>query len=441
MAENKKDFFISYNGKDKDWAEWIAWQLKEAGYSLVIQAWDFRPGGNFIVEMQKAAQADRTLIVLSPNYLEAVYTQPEWAAAFVQDPTGAKRTLLPVRVAECKPSGLLAPIIYIDLVGLEEAAAMEKLLAGIPPGPVPPSTLPPFPSGQEHAGRPPPRFPEPLPLIRKIRDRIRSLLKEPRGIFLQDAIAQQAGEQSAVAALVPQQPDSLLDALNLMYHATVNCLQKLKAEQKPTAIDPTKEVAREVFGWLVLLAVNIEQVNRSGCSFDPWKDGIEVTIPLELEAGTEVLVSYLGDRAAWFTVKYDNRNRPRVVGRDAFSIDGPEMGIGQTDPLTEILKCIWVEVRKSEAPIPFGPKERNQLQAMLKGRQKRKQSHYYITIPSQDDGSPLSDKALLRRLLEVLPSLRIMYIGSGQGEGILLLNEYDLWESILAFLEMLRDLP
>ncbi len=48
MTEKQKDFFISYNGKDKDWAEWIAWQLEEAGYSVIIQVWDFRPGGNFV---------------------------------------------------------------------------------------------------------------------------------------------------------------------------------------------------------------------------------------------------------------------------------------------------------------------------------------------------------------------------------------------------------
>jgi hypothetical protein len=41
-----KDFFVSYNRADRDWAEWIAWQLEEAGYSVVIQDWDFRPGEN-----------------------------------------------------------------------------------------------------------------------------------------------------------------------------------------------------------------------------------------------------------------------------------------------------------------------------------------------------------------------------------------------------------
>jgi hypothetical protein len=113
----KKDFFVSYNRADREWAEWIAWQLEEEGYTTIIQAWDFRPGGNFVIEMQRAAeQARRTIAVLSPDYLQALYTHPEWAAAFAQDPTGEKGTLLPVRVRECELKGLLPQIVYIDLV-------------------------------------------------------------------------------------------------------------------------------------------------------------------------------------------------------------------------------------------------------------------------------------------------------------------------------------
>jgi len=78
------DFFISYNKADISWAEWITWQLKEAGYTTLLQAWDFRPGSNFVLEMNRAAsEIKRTIAVLSPDYLNALYTHPEWAAAFV----------------------------------------------------------------------------------------------------------------------------------------------------------------------------------------------------------------------------------------------------------------------------------------------------------------------------------------------------------------------
>ena len=94
-----KDFFISYTSTDRPWSEWIAWQLEHEGFSVVIQAWDFRPGGNFVLDMHKSAtEAQRTIAVLSPNYFTALYTQSEWTAAFAQDPTGKGSLLVPVRV-------------------------------------------------------------------------------------------------------------------------------------------------------------------------------------------------------------------------------------------------------------------------------------------------------------------------------------------------------
>ncbi len=118
-AETKRDFFISYNRNDREWAEWIAWQLEEAGYSVIIQAWDFRPGGNFVLDMQRAVEnGARVIAVLSPDYLTSKYTAPEWAAAFALDPTGEKGTLLPVRIRECQPTGLLPQIVYLLSVSL-----------------------------------------------------------------------------------------------------------------------------------------------------------------------------------------------------------------------------------------------------------------------------------------------------------------------------------
>jgi hypothetical protein len=118
------EFFISYTKADERWAEWIAWQLETAGHRCKLMAWDFGAGSNFVLEMQQAAaQAERTIAVLSPAYLQSAFCAPEWAAAFAPDPTAAKRKLVPVRIADCQPDGLLKAIVYIDLVGIDEAAA------------------------------------------------------------------------------------------------------------------------------------------------------------------------------------------------------------------------------------------------------------------------------------------------------------------------------
>jgi len=161
-----KDFFISYNKADLSWAEWIAWELEAAGYTTALQAWDFRPGSNFVLEMQKATtEGERTVAVLSPDYLAAQFTQPEWAAAFGKDPTGEKGILLPVRVRPCELEGLLPQIVYIDLVGISEAEARQRLLAGANRGRAKPSVPPKFPAAIGPAVRERPRFPGMLPPI------------------------------------------------------------------------------------------------------------------------------------------------------------------------------------------------------------------------------------------------------------------------------------
>jgi TIR domain len=83
------DFFVSYTGADQAWAEWIASQLEEAGYSTVLQAWDFRLGSDFLHQMQQATStAQRTMAVLSPAYFGSKFGEAEWRAAFAKDPTG-----------------------------------------------------------------------------------------------------------------------------------------------------------------------------------------------------------------------------------------------------------------------------------------------------------------------------------------------------------------
>jgi hypothetical protein len=94
-----RDFFISYTGVNRPWAEWIAVQLEAAGYSTLLQAWDFRPGSDFIHEMQQATSTGgRTIAVLSPAYFASKFSEAEWRAAFVKDPTGEQGLLVPVRV-------------------------------------------------------------------------------------------------------------------------------------------------------------------------------------------------------------------------------------------------------------------------------------------------------------------------------------------------------
>jgi hypothetical protein len=151
------DFFVSYTSADRAWAEWVAWQLEYAGYAVIVQAWDFVPGDNFVVRMRDALeQADRTLALVSAAYLASPYCTDEWTGAFLHDPDGRNR-LLQVRTEACELPRLLRAQIYIDLAGLSRQQARARLLAEVKRGRRKPSVEPPFPHNQADSDAP--RFP------------------------------------------------------------------------------------------------------------------------------------------------------------------------------------------------------------------------------------------------------------------------------------------
>ncbi len=124
--------FISHAAEDLAWAEWIGSTLESAGHKIILYEWDFRPGSNFILEIDRALkESDRVLALLSPAYIFSQYAQVEWAAAFAQDPAGQAQSLIPIRIAECDLDGLLPQVIYIDLLGRSQEEATVLLLEGI----------------------------------------------------------------------------------------------------------------------------------------------------------------------------------------------------------------------------------------------------------------------------------------------------------------------
>jgi hypothetical protein len=156
------DFFISYTRVDKDWADWVAWVLEEAGHSVVLDTWDFRPGSNFMLAMDDAlAKAERTLVILTPAYAESNYGRAEWTASMSLDPSGMQRKVVPVRVAPCEPPTLLRAITYIDLVGIgDEEMARKRLVESLNDRRAKPQKAPSYPGATQHRAAPKhPMFP------------------------------------------------------------------------------------------------------------------------------------------------------------------------------------------------------------------------------------------------------------------------------------------
>jgi TIR domain/NB-ARC domain len=162
------DFFISYTQTDRAWAEWIAWLLEEDGHHVLVQAWDFVAGTNWVQGMQDGVgTASRTIALLSTNYLNSVYGGAEWQAAWAADPRGRGRKLLTVRIDDCPRPGLLGAVVGVDLFDVPETTARARLRAMVSQavtGRAKPDTPPPFPP----TGRAMPRearFPGAMPRV------------------------------------------------------------------------------------------------------------------------------------------------------------------------------------------------------------------------------------------------------------------------------------
>jgi tetratricopeptide (TPR) repeat protein len=122
-----RDFFISFNQADRDWATWIAWVLDKNAYSVYFQDWDFR--GSFIDQMHQASlQTGRTLVVLSDNYLRSEYALSEAWTALAGDPVGRKDLIVTIKVGPTGNLGLLGHFGYLDLTTVAEAEAERLLL-------------------------------------------------------------------------------------------------------------------------------------------------------------------------------------------------------------------------------------------------------------------------------------------------------------------------
>ncbi|HWX82464.1 MAG TPA: tetratricopeptide repeat protein [Xanthobacteraceae bacterium] len=126
--DGKYDFFVSRRGSAATVAQEVADVLESAGYSSFSQDYDIGHGANFVAEIHKALKGCQHFIaLLTHDYDEAPYTQAEWTNFYkaAVESNGARRFIV-IRVEPCDPPGLLAGIVFADLVGVHEAHERRK---------------------------------------------------------------------------------------------------------------------------------------------------------------------------------------------------------------------------------------------------------------------------------------------------------------------------
>ena len=151
MGTHLRDFFVSHAGRDAAWAEWIAWQLQEAGWTVELDVWDWAPGQDFVALMEAALErADQLLAVCTEAYFASAFGRAEFRAAYARNTkpsldaeTKITHRIVPVLVESVTLPPLYATMIVLDLTGLDEAAAAARLRARLTGGR--PNSPPPFP--------------------------------------------------------------------------------------------------------------------------------------------------------------------------------------------------------------------------------------------------------------------------------------------------------
>jgi hypothetical protein len=130
------DFFISHAGADRAWAEWVAWQLRDAKYTVELDVWDWAVGRNFVTAMSDALdRAERVVALFSTAYFDrSRYTVEEWSAAVLHVPGGGAGRLVPVRIEDVPTAempGVLRSLVYCDVFGTAEEQARQALLEAV----------------------------------------------------------------------------------------------------------------------------------------------------------------------------------------------------------------------------------------------------------------------------------------------------------------------
>uniref|UniRef100_UPI000832CFD9 FxSxx-COOH system tetratricopeptide repeat protein n=1 Tax=Herbidospora mongoliensis TaxID=688067 RepID=UPI000832CFD9 len=129
-TEYTRDFFIHHADSDVAWAEWIASELENAGYGVILTAWDIRPGHNRFDEMDKALSTSRhTLLVLPVDHDSEVAAR---TAAHYQGLQGKERALIPIRVGDRDVPPSIASLVAIELGDVtDETEARRRLVEGL----------------------------------------------------------------------------------------------------------------------------------------------------------------------------------------------------------------------------------------------------------------------------------------------------------------------
>ena len=122
------DVFISYSHRDGAWVrDWLLPRLEAAGLRVCIDFRDFDVGVPSLVNMERAVERSRkTLLVLTPNWVESEWTNFEALLVQTDDPIGLRRRMLPLMLEKCELPKRVSIFTYADFTRSDQWEGQVK---------------------------------------------------------------------------------------------------------------------------------------------------------------------------------------------------------------------------------------------------------------------------------------------------------------------------
>jgi tetratricopeptide (TPR) repeat protein len=108
--------FISYSSKDGEWVKnWLLPKLEGAGLKVHIDFRDFEIGIPSLINMERAVElCEKTLLVLTPNWLNSEWTNFEALMVQSEDPIGLRNSIIPLMLEKCDLPKRLSIFTYAN---------------------------------------------------------------------------------------------------------------------------------------------------------------------------------------------------------------------------------------------------------------------------------------------------------------------------------------
>ena len=136
QTEFEFDVFISYSSKDKEWVRGeLLRRIETVGLRAFIDFRNFDPGAASIREMERGVRASRrTLLVLTPNYVESDWCGIENIMLQTLDPANRNLRLIPLLKTQCEKPLSIGVLTHVDFTeGADFELAWDQLLAALTP--------------------------------------------------------------------------------------------------------------------------------------------------------------------------------------------------------------------------------------------------------------------------------------------------------------------